>query len=292
MYNSPPPASAPAATVQSRVKEEQPESSSMTLAAISVSSKLPEFWVEMPRLWFAQFEAVMAPQKQGDEAKFNLVISKLGRDSIQQVSDLVTSPPAENKYKALQERLLQVYEESAERQFQKLVSEMELGSQKPTQLLRRMKDLGRTTQVSELTLKSLWLSRMPPEVRAVIAVCQDQSIDNLSVIADKIIENSRSGEISAISGQSTIAQASSEPIMDLVQQVNTLKLEVAALRNEVQNRGRYGTRSQQGYRSRSGSRPRRTAGDPDWLCRFHYRWKKNARRCEEPCAWRKENKEN
>ncbi|KOB64448.1 Uncharacterized protein OBRU01_24278, partial [Operophtera brumata] len=31
-----------------------------------------------------------------------------------------------------------VYEESAERQFQKLVSEMDLGSQKPSQLLRRM----------------------------------------------------------------------------------------------------------------------------------------------------------
>lgn len=158
MYNPPTPA-------QARVKEEQSESSSMTLAAISVSSKLPEFWVEMPRLWFAQFEAVMAPQKQGDEAKFNMVISKLGRDSIQQVSDLVTAPPSEDKYKVLKERLLQVYEESAERQFQKLVSEMELGSQKPTQLLRRMKDLGRTTQVSDQTLKNLWLSRMPSEVR-------------------------------------------------------------------------------------------------------------------------------
>ncbi|CAF4940433.1 unnamed protein product [Pieris macdunnoughi] len=112
------------------MKEEQPECTSITLAANSVSSKLPEFWVEMPRLWFAQFEAVMAPQKQGE--KFNLVISKLGRDSIQQVSDLVTLPPADNRYNTLKERLLQVYEESAQRQFQKLVPELELGSQKPT----------------------------------------------------------------------------------------------------------------------------------------------------------------
>ncbi|KOB78267.1 Uncharacterized protein OBRU01_00277 [Operophtera brumata] len=62
--------------------------SNTELAAITVSSRIPEFWGEMPRLWFAQMESIMAPQRQGDEIKFNLVISKLGRDALQQMHKL------------------------------------------------------------------------------------------------------------------------------------------------------------------------------------------------------------
>lgn len=266
------------------IKDEDAESPGMTLAAIGVSNKLPDFWVDMPRLWFAQFEAVMAPQKQGEDTKFNMVIAKLGRDSIQQVSDLLTSPPAENKYAALKERLLQVYEESAERQFQKLVSELELGAQKPTHLLRRMKELGRPAQVSDQTLKSLWLSRMPSSVRAVIAVCQDQSLDSLAAIADKIVENGRSYEIATVNDST--AQVSPGPLTELVNQMNKLALEVASLRSEVQQNRRSRSRSRPSYRSRSRSRKRRAPGDPGWLCRFHYRYKSKATRCEQPCAWR------
>lgn len=265
-------------------EEHTDQEPNMDLAAISVSSKLPEFWVDMPRLWFAQFEAVMTPQKQGEETKFNLVISKLGRDSIQQVSDLLTTPPAENKYEKLKERLLQVYEESAERQFQKLVSELELGAQKPTQLLRRMKDLGRTTQVSEPTLKNLWMSRMPSSVRAVISVCLEQSLDDLAAIADKIVENT-GYEIAAVSDGQT--QALPEAWTEVVSQLSKLRLEVASLRSEVQyQRSRSTTRRRS--RSRSGSRKMRVPGDPGWLCRHHYRYKRNATRCEQPCAWRNE----
>lgn len=259
----------------------------MSLAAISVSTKLPDFWVDMPRLWFAQFEAVMAPQKQGDQSKFNMVVSKLGRDALQQVSDLLTSPPQGDKYVVLKERLLQAYEESAERQFQKLVSEIELGSQKPTQLLRRMKNLGRTTQVSDQTLKSLWLSRMPASVRAVIAVCQDQSLENLATIADKIVENTRASyEVAQISRED-VAASPQATLTELITQMGKLAVEVASLRTEVRGRERSRSRSQS-YRGRSSSRNKKSPGDPGWLCRFHYRYKKNARRCEQPCAWRQD----
>lgn len=268
-------------------KEEHADLTDVSLAAISVSTKLPDFWADMPRLWFAQFEAVMAPQKQGDLSKFNMVISKLGRDALQQVSDLLTTPPQNDKYAVLKERLLQVYEESAERQFQKLVSELELGSQKPTQLLRRMKDLGRTTQVSDQTLKSLWLSRMPSSIRAVIAVCQDQSLDSLATIADKIVENTGTYEVAEIS-RGDVAAVSQGALAELITQMGKIALEVAALRSEVRGRERSRSRSQS-YRARSGSRVRRTPEDPGWLCRFHYRYKKNARRCEQPCAWRQDN---
>lgn len=129
------------------------------LAAISLSAKIPEFWADMPRMWFAQFESIMAPQRQGDREKYNLVVAKLSRDAIQQVSDLIITPPERDLYGAVKARLLLVYEESAEKQFHKLVSDMQLGTQKPSQLLRRMAEYARNARVADETLKNLWISR-------------------------------------------------------------------------------------------------------------------------------------
>lgn len=253
------------------------------LAAVSVQARLPEFWTEMPRLWFAQIESIFVPQKLGDEAKYNLVVAKLGRDALQQVSDILAKPPECDKYKAIKERLLHVYEESAERQFQKLVGEMELGTQKPSQLLRRMRDLGRNAQISEQTLHNLWITRLPASTRAVLTVSQDQTLENLANIADKIMENIRGGEVAEVSLASS--SGTQPPMSEILAQMHKLSLEVASLREEVSDNRRSRGRSSGTFRGRSRSRSR-TPADPDWLCRWHFRYRARARRCEKPCAWK------
>lgn len=249
------------------------------LATISVTSKIPEFWPEMPRVWFAQFETMMAPQKQGDETKYGVVVSKLGKDAVRQVSDILISPPATNKYTALKERLLAVFEESEQRQFQKLVSEIELGDQKPSQLLRRMRELAQSSKVPDTTLHNLWTSRLPSHVRAVLTVCQDQKLDNLATIADKIMEGNR-GEVNVVTNNQPILMT------ELLSQVSKLTLEVAALRSQVHH-SRQHSRGRSRSRSTSRSRPRITPDDPKWLCRYHLRYRNRARNCEKPCNWRK-----
>lgn len=257
------------------------------LASISLTAKLPEFWTEMPRLWFAQFEAVMAPQKQGDETKFNMVVAKLTREALQQVSDLLITPPETQKYDAIKKRLLTVFEESAERQFQKLLGGMELGSQRPSHLLRRMKDLARTADISDEALRKLWMARLPASVRAVLTVSEDKKLENLAAIADKIIENM----------QTEVAEVTSEKSasMELMAQVAQLTMQVGQLRGEISEirtqRGRSPSRRYDGGRWRPAGRsqsrgPRRTTDSPDWLCRFHYRYQERARDCERPCNWK------
>ncbi|KAF9407723.1 hypothetical protein HW555_012343 [Spodoptera exigua] len=44
------------------------------VATISLPARLPPFWRQNPRLWFAQFEAAVAASKIGEEQKFNLVM--------------------------------------------------------------------------------------------------------------------------------------------------------------------------------------------------------------------------
>lgn len=254
------------------------------LATISVSARVPEFWVDMPRLWFAQFESVMDPQKQGDASKYNMVVAKLNRDALQQVGDLILSPPVENKYETIKKRLLSAYEESAERQFHKLVSEMDLESQRPSQLLRKMSELARNTNVSTDALQRLWISRLPGAVKAVLSVARDTKLDDLALIADKVMENLHSGDVASVS------TSSAPSVPDLLTQMMHMTLEIKALRNEVNEiRGRNRNRGNSWNRGRSNSwsrRPRRTPSNPSWLCRHHYRFGTRATTCEQPCNWK------
>lgn len=262
------------------------------MAAISMSA-LPEFWSEMPRLWFATFENTILKQKKGDDANFTLVLSKLSREALQQVSDILYKPPSQGKYQAIKDRLLQVYEESSERQFQKLVSELELGSQKPSQLLRRMKELARNCQASEETVHSLWLARLPASVKAVLTVCQNQASDDLAKIADKILENVVSGSVAEVN-----TAPINVPMNEILTQMNKLALEVAAIRARQDtpgnNRGRSRSRGRgnQRYRSRSngrdGNSTSRASQNPDWLCWYHFKFGAKAAKCQDPCNWKKQ----
>ncbi|XP_063834898.1 uncharacterized protein LOC135084085 [Ostrinia nubilalis] len=168
---------------------------SSELAAVTVSSRLPDFWQDQPRLWFIQIEAILKPQKLSDEAKFNLIVTKLGKDVIKQVSDILLSPPETDKFGTLKSRLLTVYEESENRQLQKLLSEIELGDQKPSQLLRYMRDLARG-KIPDDTLNIMWQGHLPSSARAVLAVTDVKDLESLATIADKVLENTRPLQVS------------------------------------------------------------------------------------------------
>lgn len=259
----------------------------MDLAPVTVSSRIPEFWCDQPRLWFVQCEAILGQQKVGDVTKFNLVVAKLGKECIQQVSDILLKPPEVKKYETLKARLLAVYEESENRQFQKLLSEMELGDQKPSQLLRRMRDLARG-KICDETLCLMWQGHLPASVRGVLAVCDGEDFEKLAAIADKVMENSQPLHIAAV-------QASSSNVDNafLISEISKLSMQMKELQ-----RGRSNFRKQS-HRpmSRSASRrrnlnPRRTPESADWLCFYHHRFRNRATKCIEPCAWKNKNQEN
>lgn len=265
------------------------------ISSIALQAKIPHFWRAQPRLWFAQFEAVIAPHKTSDEMKYNLVIPVLERQDIEQVSDIICKPPETGKYNALKKRLLSVYEESESRQFQKLLSGLELGDQKPSQLLRVMRDLS-GEKVPDNALKILWMGHLPSQVRAVLSVNTESSLDTLAMMADKMMEHTDHtiAEVSQSSQSSQAVPSTSTSSQDLqfqvlAKQMEKLTLEIAALRKENVNNNNYRRpfrRSNFRSRSRSRSRTRsgKNPGDPGWECYYHHRFGDKAKKCEAPCA--------
>ncbi|CAH2243884.1 uncharacterized protein LOC120636793 [Pararge aegeria] len=158
---------------------------SMELAAITLTSKILDFWTDQPRILFIRTEAMLAPQKLSDDARYDIVVSKLSKDAIQQVTDLLIEPPAVKKFETLKARLLLFTRSLKTKQLQKLISEMELGDQKPSQLLRRMRELAKD-KIPNDTLRILWQGHLPSAVRAVLAVSETKELEHLSTIADNV----------------------------------------------------------------------------------------------------------
>lgn len=252
---------------------------------ISVSSRIPEFWTDQPGLWFVQFEATVAPQKASDEAQYQLLVAKLGKQVVMQVADLLTTPPKTEKYTSLKTRLLHVYEESANKQIQKLIGDMQLGDQKPSQLLRRMQTLA-GTRVSPETLLVMWQNHLPRAVRIVLAATAITDSEKLAEVADKIQETSNRGDV---------AEVSSEGAGSLADVLAKLSVEVAELRRSrgSSRSGWQANRAPSRYRTRSSSRNReRSASRKPGLCFYHDRFGVKAVKCQTPCTWKDNNQGN
>ena len=68
---------------------------------------------------------------------------------------------------------------------------------RPTQLLREIRDLA-GNEMNDNLLKSVWMGRLPPNVRTIISISSDP-LDKLAILADKIMEVSDLPRLEAIS---------------------------------------------------------------------------------------------
>lgn len=247
---------------------------------LSVQARLSDFWPAYPRLWFTHFEAVMGPQKQGDEVRYQAAIARLGLDALQQISDIVANPPAENKYEAIKSRLISAYEESETRKLQKLMEEMELGDQKPSQLLRKMRELA-VNKISDDTLRMMWSKLLPPSVRAVLSISDSPDLDKLSRVADTVMDS--------VTPRNQVAQISSansaNEMFLLRQKLEEISLELAELKHQGRSRGRSQGRSQ----SRNRYRQRSVSPNGSWMCYYHRRFGAKSTRCKnrQDCSFEK-----
>lgn len=234
-----------------------------------VAVKPPPFWKAEPRVWFVQLEAQF--QLAGintDETKFNYIVSAVDTDVLTQVADVVTAPPAKDKYNTLKEKLINIFSDSSEQRLRRLLSGVELGDKKPSQLLAEMKQLGGAAVTEEL-LKTLWLQRLPTHMQSVLAVSCD-ALPKIATMADKIAE---------IDQPRTFAVSSNED-SDLLSTVRQLVHEVAELKLSREQNSRHQFKSQRRHRSRSRT-PARTSAHQ--MCWYHHHFREDARKCQQPC---------
>ena len=108
-----------------------------TIAAATVSVKLPPFWPSDPEIWFAQVEATFTTRRiTSEKTRFDYMITSLSPEVATEIRDLILKPPETTPYKVLKEQLIRCTAASEQRRLQQLFNAEELGDRKPTQLLR------------------------------------------------------------------------------------------------------------------------------------------------------------
>ncbi|XP_035228620.1 uncharacterized protein LOC118200760 [Stegodyphus dumicola] len=257
----------------------QPIADDLNISRVSV--KPPPFWKVNPTLWFAQLEAQFdIAGITVDSTKFNHVISAIESDILNSVCDIVLHPPVTGKYDTLKTRLIELHSESEESKIRTLLQGLELGHQRPSQLLCRMRNLAGETIGGPL-LKSLWISRLPQNTQSILAALSDD-LPKLAVVADKITD------LTTLPHINSAATASTSPIEQqvakLTKQVNELSLALKNSRERSYERRDYSKRNSR--RNRSSGRYRQYKELCNNICFYHTNFGSKARKCVSPCNFR------
>lgn len=266
------------------------ETAAATISKVSV--KLPQFWKDSPELWFITAESNfdLAGIVQ-DSTKYNHVISKLDPEVLREVRDIVSAPPDRNKYSTVKNALISRLCETETHKLRRLLTDIQLGDRKPSQLLRDMRELAKNN-ITDDALKSLWLQRLPSQVQVILSISKD-GLSDLANMADSIIETLQptSASVYAVQAARQPSTEKSSDIVALQQEVKELKQLVEKLAvSQITFNSRSRSRSRS---SRFGSsRSRSNSSQKNGICWYHNQYGAKAQKCSPPCTYAKGNEEN
>nr|XP_024214037.1 uncharacterized protein LOC112210068 [Halyomorpha halys] len=200
------------------------------VSAFSAVDKIPPFWKKDPELWFCQIEAVFNRANiTSGLTKFYTIIPNIDFDVLEQASDIVKRP-SETPYEDIKARLVNTYEESESKRIQQLLEGKHLGDERPSQLLRRMKQLAGGA-VADGIIKTVWLRALSQNLQAILISTEQKDINKLADIADQIQEVTQPGEVYTVTTNNLdpITGMNERTKTSLEETIERLSREVAAL---------------------------------------------------------------
>ncbi|XP_036347469.1 uncharacterized protein LOC118756838, partial [Rhagoletis pomonella] len=212
----------------------------------SPSLKAPSFCPERVNLWFAQLEAQFQIHNIITEIyRFSYAVSLIDTRYAVEVETLIIKPPSNNPYSELKKVLTSCFTKSEEAKLRQLLDGEQIGDRTPSKFLRHLKALA--PNVDEAVVKTKWLSGLPEQTRALLAVQTNASLEEQSRMADKLHEIVQ-GRVAAMQTQpSTMHSAMEEKINALSQQIDALSKQFN------QHRGRSTSRNHHRAKNRSPS---------------------------------------
>lgn len=225
-----------------------------TSAVDRVAVRLPPFWSEDAEIWFAQVEAQFEISGiTTDSTKYFQVIRELDPKTAREVRDIITKPPKEGKYEKLKKELIQRLSMSQENKRRQLLQFEELGDRKPSQFLRHLRALAGDS-VTDDFLRSLWSSRLPTQVQAIIASQTTASLDDIAVLADQIIDVtpcSPFNQVASMSSFEDMLKKMEQSITARIQNEMTQQIAQLSVRDSSAHRRSRFNRNRSRSRSRS-----------------------------------------
>jgi hypothetical protein len=203
------------------------------------------------------------------------------------VADLVASPPAVAPYQALKDRLLLAHHLTPVQKAEKLLDMPELGARRPSDLLAAMYEYCPAGEEDTTLFRSIFLKRLPAEVRVLLVAEETAELKELATRADQLwlkFGQRKGDHLAAVQPNEEAQKADSSD------EANVAALQVKKKSNRKKKRGgnSSGAGGQQaGGQQASGSAQKQAKGKQVFLCHTHLKYGSNAYFCAEPdsCAW-------
>ncbi|UYV80878.1 hypothetical protein LAZ67_19002069 [Cordylochernes scorpioides] len=143
---------------------------------------------DRPEIWFYQVEAQFSINGISQEmTKFNYLVAQLEPHLVENLWDIIQDPQNKTKYSSAKDRLITIFKESEEKKLRRLLTGLELGDLKPSQLLRKMKILKSKEDISDKVIRTLWMDKLPENIKNILVVSKED-LDSFAEMADKIQE--------------------------------------------------------------------------------------------------------
>lgn len=205
------------------------------------------------------------------------------------ISDILTEPPAHDKYETLKKTLIDRCQDSEERRLDALLNKLDLGDSRPSDIFRKMESLaGDFKLINKALLKKLWLGKLPTTIQScLISIESSQTPEELFAIADKLHDATDRIRISAVkinSDRDHIDSSIGSTSLDcLKNMMDKICSRLDKIENSQSRSGRDTNRNNRSY-SRSRSQSRNT--NKYETCWYHYKFGDMARSCNQPCNFK------
>ena len=166
-----------------------------------------------------------------------------------------------------------------------------IGDRKPSQFLRELRSLSGTVFRDDV-IRTIWLSRLPANMQAILATQKNQTLNQVADLADTIASTYKGNAqyLSEVSQEpSTFDTALNLKMTQLMfrfrqEMTETIRREISAMQLSGRWTGRDHTyaRARSNSRGRSHSRNRQGNGELWW---YHYRFGVYAKNCNQPCTF-------
>lgn len=236
-----------------------------------VTVKVPPFWATQPQIWFAQIESQFEICGiTTDVTKFNTIVGNIESSVLTQVTDAVLSPPEKEKYENLKKAIIERYSDSEQSRMRKLLSDVDLGDKKPSQLYNELRQLG-GDKINADFLKNIWLQRLPPSVQAILVSIKGET-SVLTSVADSVMETGGYNRVQKIS---VTAGSSSS---NTTKPSSTIEAKIDELTQRFDKLERSHSRS----RARSSSNKRYSRSrENSTFCWYHRKFGEKATKCNQ-----------
>lgn len=151
------------------------------------SVRLPPFWPHAPAAWFIQAEAVFRIKNINDSMdRYCHVLAGLPHDSLRLVLDIAESPPTDDPYACIKDRLMQSHQLSDYQRLDKLFNMPPLGTEKPSTMMAAMLELVPRGEERSKMFSGLFLQRLPRELRILLTDADLTDLKSLAARADAL----------------------------------------------------------------------------------------------------------